>query len=94
MQRTGKAKLLGGPKKIVTYCAGCGKPIAPWTSRKEPGDQTIDIRIGSILADTSKLAAAPKDGFRPKSNWGKMHLTCFLRSMESSDEALATLGIT
>ena len=81
-------------KPRTDSCAGCSKSIAPHKSAQRPGDLAVDIRIGAIVL--SKNGKRPvgrprsdvKDGFLSKERWGRMHLSCFLRSMESTDRFL------
>ena len=78
-----------------TICAGCGKPIQVYESLKVPGDQAVDIRVGTVLAFAQKGPGRPRknrnDDFRCKEKWGRMHLPCFLRAMESPDQFLVDL---
>lgn len=103
MAKTGNGVSKKAPKKRkVSLCVGCGRPIGPYFSVKDPGDRAVDIRVGSVLSSERRSPGRPpkdtKDGFRSKEAWGRMHLTCFLRAMESraveSDRFLEELGLT
>lgn len=70
-------------------CVGCSKPIERSLSRKKAGDQAVDIRVGQLLEDTDEEKAP----FKEKQKWGRLHLKCFLRAMDSPDSYLAELGL-
>jgi len=85
-------------KKQAARCVGCGRLISPYFSVKDPGDKAVDIRVGSVLSSERRSPGRPpkntKDGFRPDEAWGRMHLMCFLRAMESPDRFLEEMGLT
>lgn len=81
------------PLEERAYCAGCRKVLSPWSSKKFPGDECVDIRIGWIIDSRREDRDLFPDGFRPNKNWGRMHFSCFLRATESQDQYLAELGI-
>jgi hypothetical protein len=84
-------------KKPVDRCVGCGQRIGLYFSVKDPGDRAVDIRIGSVLSGERRAPGRPpkntKDGFRSEEAWGRMHLRCFLRAMESPDRFLEEMGL-
>ena len=77
-------------KTRTDSCTGCSKSIAPHEDAQHPGDLAVDIRIGAIMhkRPVGRPRDDVKDGFRSKERWGRMHLHCFLRSMESTDSFL------
>jgi len=87
-------------KVNAVACAGCGKPIHGCAPR-ESGEQTVDIRIGTLLETCppngkrkpGRPRKLPTEDFRPESTWGRMHLNCFLRAIESPGQLLAELGL-
>jgi hypothetical protein len=87
-------------KTPVVTCAGCGKQIQSCASRKS-GDRPVDIRIGRLLEvrppngkrTPGRPRKMPTEDFRSESTWGRMHLNCFLRAIESPGQLLAELGL-
>ncbi len=86
---------------MPTPCAGCGKPIKGGTSSRKRGEKAVDIRIGMLLEPQSvngkrrpgRPRKVPDDNFRSESTWGRMHLKCFMRAIESPGQLLVELGL-
>ena len=91
---TASKKRTRKPKQSV-LCAGCNKAIVPYESSKKPGDRAVDIRVGAVLSPSNgkrpigRPRRKEEDGFISRERWGRMHLVCFVRSMEATDQFLA-----